>query len=65
VHVDGFIVVTMSSGESIRFPVTENKRLSGASHNELDDIQLSPLGLHWPQLDEDLSIRGLLAGQYG
>jgi len=64
-HVDGFIVITMSSGETIRFPVAENKRLRGASHLELDDIEFSPFGLHWPQLDEDLSIRGLLAGHHG
>lgn len=64
-HVDGFIVVTMSSGDTIRFPVADNKRLSDASHSELNDIELSPFGLHWPQLDEDLSVRGLLDGQNG
>ena len=26
---------------------------------------ISPLGLHWPELDEDLSFRGLLEGDYG
>ena len=24
-----------------------------------------PFGLHWPDLDEDLSIRGILAGDFG
>lgn len=24
-----------------------------------------PFGLHWPDPDEDLSIRGILAGDYG
>lgn len=24
-----------------------------------------PYGLHWPDLDEDLSFKGLLAGDYG
>jgi len=64
-HVGGFIVITMSSGDTLRFPVDENKRLRGASHSELNDIELSPFGLHWPQLDEDLSIRGLLEGNHG
>ena len=27
--------------------------------------QVSPFGLHWPDLDEDLSFRGLLEGDYG
>jgi hypothetical protein len=31
----------------------------------LANIELSPFGLHWPDLDEDLSIRGILAGDYG
>lgn len=65
VHVDGFIVVTMGSGELIRFPVAENQRLKSATHAELSDIEVSPFGLHWPQLDEDLSIRGLIAGHHG
>jgi hypothetical protein len=26
---------------------------------------VSPYGLHWPDLDEDLSSRGLLEGDYG
>jgi hypothetical protein len=27
---------------------------------ERSKIELSPLGIHWPDLDEDLSIAGLL-----
>jgi hypothetical protein len=27
--------------------------------------ELSPFGLHWPTLDEDLSFEGILAGRYG
>lgn len=60
-HADGFIVVEMNSGEIIRFTVNKYDRLRSASHEELSDIELSPFGLHWPQLDEDLSIRGLQA----
>lgn len=59
-HKDGFIIVEMNSGGVLRFPVSDHERLSSASHEELTDVELSPFGLHWPQLDEDLSIRGLL-----
>jgi hypothetical protein len=32
---------------------------------QLNNIEISPFGLHWPDLDEDLSFRGILAGNYG
>ena len=27
--------------------------------------EISPFGLHWPDLDEDLSFRGILLGDHG
>lgn len=62
---DGEIVVRMQSGREIRFSPRQNSRLAQASPTALAHIELSPLGLHWPDLDEDLSYRGLLAGDYG
>jgi hypothetical protein len=53
----------MSSGEMVSFPVDVSERLKTGTPEELSEIELSPFGLHWPQLDEDLSIRGILAGQ--
>jgi hypothetical protein len=35
------------------------------SHQQLNHIEISPFGLHWPDLDEDLSFRGLHGGDYG
>ncbi len=58
-HKDGFIIVKMNSGDVLRFHVNDYDRLRSASHEELSDIEISPFGLHWNQLDEDLSIRGL------
>jgi hypothetical protein len=58
-HKDGVIIVKMNSGNVLRFNVNDYDRLRSASHEELSDIEVSPFGLHWPQLDEDLSIRGL------
>ena len=60
-HKDGVIIVKMDSGIELRFDVSDHKRLRSASHVELNDIEISPFGLHWPKLDEDLSIRGLHA----
>lgn len=64
-YQDGRIVVTMESGVEIRFPVAGNPRLSAGTPEQLNHIEVSPFGLHWPDLDEDLSFRGLLEGDYG
>jgi hypothetical protein len=55
----------MASGAEIRFAVAENPRLARGTPEQLNRIEISPFGLHWPDLDEDLSFRGLLAGDYG
>lgn len=62
---DGFIVVAMQSGVEFRFPVAENPRLARGTAAQLKRIEISPFGLHWPDLDEDLSFRGILEGDYG
>jgi hypothetical protein len=31
---------------------------------QLKNIEVSPFGLHWPELDEDLSFKGLLKGAF-
>ena len=54
--VDDRIVVTMESGATFSFPFSAYGRLSRATVEQLADIELSPFGLHWPQLDEDLAI---------
>ncbi|HWA85513.1 MAG TPA: DUF2442 domain-containing protein [Opitutus sp.] len=59
------IVVQFESGVEIRFPAARNPRLSRATPEQLNRIELSPFGLHWPDLDEDLSFRGLLDGNFG
>jgi hypothetical protein len=64
-HLQGFIVVQMASGIEIRFPVSANPRLARGTPQQLNQIEISPFGLHWPELDEDLSFRGLIEGDYG
>ena len=62
---EGFIFVTLQSGAELRFPASANPRLAAATAAQLNKIELSPFGLHWPDLDEDLSIRGIAQGDYG
>ena len=64
-HKKDYIVIHMKSGVEIRFPVKKNRRLAKGTHKQLNNIEISPYGLHWPDLDEDLSFRGLLEGDYG
>ena len=37
-------------------------RLESAAEEDVGRIEISPFGLHWPTLDEDLSFAGILAG---
>lgn len=62
---DGFIFVVLQSGAELRFPASANPRLAAGTPAQLNNIELSPFGLHWPDLNEDLSIRGIARGDYG
>ena len=64
-HRAGRIYVSMASGLDFSFPIQGNPRLEGKPDHLLSEIEVSPFGLHWPRLDEDLSIKGILAGDYG
>lgn len=64
-YQDGQINIRMKSGIKITFPVKENLRLSMGTEQQLNNIEISPYGLHWPDLDEDLSFKGLLQGDFG
>ncbi len=63
----GRIVVGLSTGLELAFPPHMAEGLSGAPPAALADIQITPsgLGLHWPRLDADLYVPGLLEGVFG
>ncbi len=62
---DGEIVIYMKSGAELRFLVAKNLRLAKGTAKQLNNIEISPFGIHWPDLDEDLSFRGIADGDYG
>ena len=62
---DGMIRVRFKSGHELSFPTEGNPRLEGASDVDLNTIELSPFGMHWPTLDEDLSFEGIMRGDFG
>jgi hypothetical protein len=61
----GQMIITLASGHEIRFPVAQNPSLANGSPAQLNHVEISPFGLHWPDLDEDLSVEGLLKGDFG
>ncbi len=64
-YADGEIVIQMESGVQLRFPVARSPRLATGTPKQLAHIELSPFGIHWPDLDEDLTFRGIAEGDYG
>ena len=59
------IIIKMESGVEVSFPAKENPRLAKGTPTQLNNVEISPFGLHWPDLDEDLSFDGLLRGDFG
>lgn len=66
VHMtDERLVVELQDGRSISVPLSWYPRLLHGTPEERDNYQLigAGSGIHWPQLDEDLSVEDLLAGR--
>jgi len=64
---NGFVSVQLEDRREIRFPASLNTRLSVATPAQLNNIEIicGGTGLHWPDLDEDLSVTGILEGRFG
>jgi hypothetical protein len=57
------LVVTLADGRRIATPLAWYPRLQRASVAERANYEIMPMGIHWPAIDEDLSIAGMLKGQ--
>lgn len=55
--------VELADGRVIGVPLAWYPRLLGATAEQLAAYELSPRGIHWECLDEDISVVGLLAGR--
>jgi len=57
--------VELSDGRTLGVPLAWFPRLLHASPEQRNGFEISGggLGLHWPELDEDISVPGLLAGR--
>ena len=57
------LVVTLADGRRIATPLEWYPRLQKASARERAHFEIMPMGIHWPDIDEDLSIAGMLKGR--
>ena len=56
------LVVGLADGRRIATPLTWYPTLAAASEADRAKLELMPMGIHWPTLDEDLSVIGMLKG---
>lgn len=59
---DDSMWVELADGRVIAVPLAWFPRLLHATPEQRAKVELSALGLHWDDLDEDVSVAGLLAG---
>jgi hypothetical protein len=55
--------VDLSDGRILGVPLAWFPRLLNASPEARARVEISRIGLHWEDLDEDIAIAGLLAGR--
>jgi hypothetical protein len=64
---NNMICIKLSDQREVRFPVYLNEKLRNATTKQLENVELicGGTGLHWPALDEDLSVMGIMEGKFG
>jgi hypothetical protein len=63
----GRIIINLSSKLTLSFSPADAQGLENAKPSQLDDIEITPsgFGIHFPRLDADLYVPGLLEGFLG
>lgn len=60
---DANLWVELDDARTIGAPLVWFPRLLAATPEQRNDYELSPGGVHWWNIDEDISVAGLLAGR--
>lgn len=62
---DDALIVHLDDGRSLSIPLAWYPRLLNGSVEERENYELigDGQGIHWPKLDEDISVDGILAGR--
>ena len=63
---DDELVVSLVDGRKILIPLVWFPRLESATKKQLENFEIlgDGEGIHWPELDEDHSVAGLLRGSH-
>ena len=61
---DDNLWVSLSDGRTISVPLTWFPRLLDAAPEQRTQVELSKGGLHWEALDEDITVPGIVAGNF-
>ena len=58
------IIAFLADGRTVSVPLVWSWRLSEASQKERENFQImgDGQGIHWPDVDEDISVEGMLGG---
>jgi hypothetical protein len=59
---DRHLAVTLVDGRTLKAPLWWYPRLLAATARQKSRVELSPLGIHWPEMDEDISVASILRG---
>lgn len=54
------MVILLTNKKVIKQNISEFRLLSNAPEKQLYNYEISRTGIHWPELDEDLSLRGFI-----
>ena len=59
------LMVDLEDGRTIAVPLSWYPRLAYATAEERENYQIAGAGygIHWPELDEDIGVEGLLTGK--
>ena len=60
------LVIDLVDGRTVSVPLVWFPRLAGATRTQLEHFEIlgNGEGIHWPDIDEDLSVAGLLRGPH-
>ena len=60
---DSSMWLDLSDGRTLGIPYAWFPRLLNATLKQREAVEIGRFGLHWDEIDEDISIAGLLAGR--
>ena len=59
---DRDLVVSLKDGRTVSAPLWWYPRLLRATPEQRANLEIGRFGIHWPEIDEDIELAGLLVG---